>query len=790
MYEGFILSSDQIRPNNQTRLVFQGRLSDGRRFDWTVNQPGIVFFIRRAETWTPPGAARKAVKLRSMQGEMVDALYFQNTLDLNQARSACGARNIPTFEADVNLVARFLMERFIKGAVAFENEPIRSENNTLYFVDPLVKPSDYLPKLKLLSIDIECSMKMDLYSIALFGSNLAAVLMVDETREEGPVSDSYQSFKNEKNLLLAFFNMIRTYDPDALIGWNLIGFDLQWLARKCLALGLRFDIGCDGPAQILAPGKLYNQWIARIPGRAALDGIPMLRSAYVQTEGYSLATVAQKVLGRKKLIETSGLEKVAEITRLFKAEKQQLADYNLQDTRLVYEIFRKLNLAQLALRRSQLTGLPLDRTGSSVAAFDFLYLPRLHRHAYVADTDPKPAADAQSAPGGMVYEGSPGFYDNVAVLDFKSLYPSIILTFSIDPLAANVLLHELADDPPTDSRVPDRIVQGPAGLQFAPDYAILPSIIGELWQARERAKKSKDTTLSQAIKIIMNSFYGVLGSSGCRFFDSRLAGSITRIGHWILNFSRNFIEQEGYAVIYGDTDSLFVNLGKENQEIVSKVVSDLAEKLNRHLAHEVNSRFKVKSMLEVEFERLFLRFFMPTIRGHQTGSKKRYAGQILNKDGNKELYFAGMESNRRDWTDLAKHFQADLFTIIFNQEETAAAKDALVDLVRSRHQALYDGKLDDKLVYRKGISKKLKDYTKNVPPHVRAARMLDQMDGRIVSYVMTTTGPEPIQKRSNSHYDYDHYSQKQMAPVADMVLRHFDMDYRSIIKNQRQLSLF
>ncbi len=790
MYEGFILSSDQITLKDQTRLVFQGRLKDGRRFHWTVIQTGIVFFIRHDESWTPHGAVRKAVELRSMYGEPVDALYFRNTLDLNRARMDCDARNIPTFEADVNLVARFLMERFIKGGVSFKSDPIRSENNTLYFVDPVVKPSDYLPRLRLLSIDIECSMGMDLYSIALFGSNLEVVLMVDENRAEQSITEAYQSFKTEKELLLAFIKIVREYDPDALIGWNLIGFDLQWLARKCQSLGIKFDIGSDGPAQILAPGKLYNQWIARIPGRAALDGISMLRSAYVQTEGYALATVAQKILGSKKLIETTGLEKVAEITRLFKEDKKNLAEYNLQDTRLVCEIFEKLNLGQLALRRSQLTGLPLDRTGGSVAAFDFLYLPRLHRYGYVANTDPKLSTDAQAAPGGMVFESTPGFYDYVAVFDYKSLYPSIILTFCIDPLAANILLNALTDDRLTNSSESKRIIQGPAGLKFAQDYAILPSIIEELWQAREGAKKSNDAPLSQAIKIIMNSFYGVLGSTGCRFYDSRLAGSITRIGHWILNYSRKFIEQEDFQVIYGDTDSLFVNLGKENQKNVPQIVSNLSKKLNHQLAQELKLQFKVESKLELEFERLFLRFFMPTIRGQKTGSKKRYAGQVLNVVGKKELYFVGMESNRRDWTGLAKDLQADLFTILFKQDETLAAKDALVDLIRSRHQALYDGNLDGKLVYKKGISKQLKDYTKNVPPHVRAARMLDRLDGRIVNYVMTTSGPEPIQKRSDSHYDYDHYSLKQMAPVADMVLRFFDMDYRSIIKNQRQLSLF
>ena len=109
-----------------------------------------------------------------------------------------------------------------------------------------------------------------------------------------------------------------------------------------------------------------------------------------------------------------------------------------------------------------------------------------------------------------------------------------------------------------ESKVTGRIVKGPAGLEFAEDFAILPSIIEELWQERDNAKQLKDSTLSQAVKIIMNSFYGVLGTPGCRFYDPRLAGTITRIGHWILMFSRDFIESEGHQVIYGDTDSLFI----------------------------------------------------------------------------------------------------------------------------------------------------------------------------------------------------------------------------------------
>lgn len=181
---------------------------------------------------------------------------------------------------------------------------------------------------------------------------------------------------------------------------------------------------------------------------------------------------------------------------------------------------------------------------------------------------------------------------------------------------------------------------------------------------------------------------------------------------------------------------------------------------------------------------------MPTIRGRSKGSKKRYAGLLIDETGSAELYFSGMESSRRDWTGLAKEFQADLFTLLFSKEVTTDLEAALCELVRNRHRQLFNGELDQKLVYRKGISKRLEDYTKNVPPHVRAARMLGRLDGRVIRYVMTPTGPEPIQKRINPAYDYEHYSQKQLEPVADMVLQFFDLDYRSLVGGGKQLNLF
>jgi DNA polymerase-2 len=320
-------------------------------------------------------------------------------------------------------------------------------------------------------------------------------------------------------------------------------------------------------------------------------------------------------------------------------------------------------------------------------------------------------------------DSDPGLYDNVLVLDFKSLYPSIIRTFQIDPLG----LAEPGDDP----------VPGFLEARFARDGAILPELIEELWRARDEAKKHGDAALSQAVKILMNSFYGVLGSSGCRFYDARLASSITRRGHEIIQTSRDRIEEYGHRVIYGDTDSLFVLLGDTvDEREATRIGADLAVTLNAWWHKTLADEYRLDSFLELEFETLYLRFLMPTVRGEQTGSKKRYAGLVRTADGGTDLVFKGLESVRTDWTALARRFQRELYRRVF-------LGLPFEDFVRETLADLLAGELDRELVYRKRLRRGVDEYTRNVPPHVQAARKLDK-PGRWVRYVITAGGSEPV----------------------------------------------
>lgn len=305
------------------------------------------------------------------------------------------------------------------------------------------------------------------------------------------------------------------------------------------------------------------------------------------------------------------------------------------------------------------------------------------------------------------------------------------------------------------------------------------------------SQKDKDAARSQAIKILMNSFYGVLGSGGCRFYDTRLASSITMRGHSIMQTTAGWIKEQGFEVIYGDTDSTFVWLnGDYNVETAHEVGINLATHINKQWQKTLRDDFDLDCQLELEFETYFSRFLMPTIRGSETGSKKRYAGLKANKQGT-ELVFKGLETVRSDWTELAKEFQQTLYAKVFHNEP-------VIDYIQNIVKDVYQGKRDEQLVYRKRLRQPLGNYVKNVPPHVKAARFADAKNQALdrplqyqnkgwITYVFTVNGAEP-EEYQTSNIDYDHYVDKQLRPVADAILPFIELTFDGV--TSKQMGLF
>lgn len=737
------------------------------------------------------------VMLRSFRHEPVTALYFPQQRALAQARDWCHQHNVDLLEADIRPPDRYLMERFIQASVTVTAGSAKTPWR--------LQPAAYEPRLRWLSLDIETSMDgRHLYSIACSAPGIGQVFMIGDRASLNRETEQLrlQLYATEKALLKAFLDWFAQVDPDLILGWNVVGFDLRFLQRKCEQCRIMFSLGRGRePVEWRQSREQPVRHFVLVPGRVVLDGIDLLKAASYHFESYALDAVAHTLLQRGKQIDKTA-PRGGEITRLFEQDKLALAQYNVTDCRLVEDIFAHLDLIAFACARAGLTGLPLDKTGGSVAAFENLYLPRLHRQGYVAPNIGWITSDLH-APGGYVMDSQPGLHQHVLVLDFKSLYPSIIRTFKIDPLSLIEGLARCRDPLPEPDVFPfdsahdsNRLIEseflpGYHSAIFCKERHLLPDIIAQLWEARDAAKRAANAPLSQAIKLIMNSFYGVLGTPLCRFFDPRLSASITRRAHDILRQTRQLIEAKGYPVIYGDTDSVFVLLGGQQRPADADALGNsLAEELTAWWRTTLHQRFGIESFLELEYETHFARFHMPTMRGSDTGSKKRYAGLAVRADGQERLIFKGLENVRTDWTPLARQFQSDVYARVFRDEPVD-------DLIRQIRDEVLAGERDAQLVYRKRIRKPLASYTHHATPPVQAARKADALrqsqgkapryqQGGWISYVMTLQGPETAECRQ-SPIDYQHYLDRQLAPAVDAVLACLGLSFAGVLDQQLSL---
>ena len=749
-----------------------GRLEDGATFLIRDHRQQPHFYVRSSDANLAAQLCDRPVlqtELRSFAGEPVSRVEVRVPADAPRIRERLHDQGVATFEADVRFAVRYLIDRSIRGACLIEGEAQPGQGTTWLFDDPHLSPATLEIEPRILSFDIETDAKAEqLLAISLYGCGADEVLICDPRNRSMP--EQAIGYADEWQTLEAFCDRIAELDPDVLTGWNVIDFDLTVLARIAARVGHPFELGRGQGELRLRPAQGYfGSGSANVPGRVVLDGIDLLRGAFVRMDDYSLDAVGRQVLGEGKALEGNLDDRAGEIMHRYLHDLEGFARYARTDARLVREIVDELNLIRLAFARSALTGMTPDRVAASIASFDFLYLAALLPRGYVAPSvrsNDSRVFEAQS--GGHVFEPVTGIHENVWVFDFKSLYPSIIRTFNVDPLGY------LAEPSDAENRI------DLPGASFRREPGILPAMLDELFPQREAAKRGGDDVASQAIKILMNSFYGVLGTPACRFHNPDIANAITGQGRFLLQWSKDWFERCGYEVLYGDTDSVFVASGLAEANTAGPLGEELAQRCTRELAELVERRWRVESRLELEFEKLYTKLFLPSVRHGAGGARKRYAGLVQGRDPD-AVEFVGMEVVRRDWTQLAKQVQRELYYRLFDGQDVT---DYLFDVV----QQVRNGALDDLLVYRKGLRKPTAEYTASSPPHVVAARKSNDV-GRIVSYLITVAGPEPLDNLQHEP-DREHYVQKQVLPVAEPVLGTLGLDFARVVGDDRQLGLF
>jgi DNA polymerase-2 len=762
---GFLLQPTYRVRGGRPVIQLYGKLTTGRAFLVEDDRHRPYFFV-------PVGAERalrdeSAVRvepsaLQSLDGRPLVRIEATIPAEVPRLRRKLEAGGFESFEADIRFAYRYLIDRGLRASFRIEGPAEPSDEGILRFHNPALSPALVRPELSVLSLDIETNPDASrVLSVALVGEQVSEVHLVSERAPE-----SAHGHPNEIALLRAVAARIRAVDPDLLTGWNVVDFDLRVLDRRARALGVPFEIGrVGGHLSLQRDQGFMRQSRADVPGRQVVDGPGLVRDAFITLDDYRLETAARELLGRGKQI-APGPDPAREIERMYREDPAAFVAYNREDAQLVLDILEREGLVDLAIERSLVAGMPLDRVGASIATFDRLYLPELWKRGFAA-----PSVDAERksgrVTGGAVLDSHPGLYRNVAVYDFKSLYPSLTRTFNLDPLA-----HALAGD--------DAIV-APNGARFSRHAAILPELLEDFFERRAAAKARGARHADLALKIMMNALYGVLGAGSCRFFDREIANAISGFGQAVLGWMRDAFEAEGLRVLYGDTDSVFVALDPDASGPDARELGlTLRARVEAKIADRIRADYAVEPRLDLELERIYARFFQPSVRGGKQGSKKRYAGLVEGK-----LEIVGLEAIRRDWPAVAGRLQKGMLARLFADQPPEPFAREIVERVRS-------GELDRELVIRKGLRKGSVDrYTKTTPPHIQAARKAEGRVGRVVRYVIARSGPEPVLDDGLLPPDLDHeyYVEHVLRPIADSLLEPIGSSFDRVLGIPSQLTL-
>ena len=557
--EGFIVDSQyHVEPEGAVVYLY-GRLKNGDSF-LAKTQYNPYFYIKTEDLEHAKEIEQfkfEETTLKTFEKDPVTKIILTIPRNVASMRDTFLDAGIACYEADIPFTSRFLIDHKINGSLKIEGEWQKGERVDRLYQEPNLQPSSWNPNtkdLKTMSIDIEtASDHSSLYCISatVQGKDPKTFVVKKET------DAAFTGSINE--VLETFSTYVEEEDPDIITGWNVIDFDLERIQQLCKENNVTFDLGRRRESSKL---QIQDSFIrdssATLEGRMVLDGIHLLKNNFIKLHDYKLETAAKEFTDEGKIF--SGESKSDDIKNAYENDIDTLITYNQKDTTLVLEILEESDALPVTIYRSLLTGMHLDRVSASIASFDSLYLKELQNHGYVAPVTSY--RQREQTTGGFVMESKAGIYQNVAVCDFKSLYPSIIQTFNIDPVT-----YVQGDD-----------IVAPNEASFSRDKGILPTLLQRLGTEREHAKKEDKSVKSFAIKILMNSMYGVLASPNCRFYSFEMANAITSFGHMLIHKTTDVLQS--YDIIYGDTDSIFVCLGEMETQKAKQEGESISQTIN------------------------------------------------------------------------------------------------------------------------------------------------------------------------------------------------------------------
>lgn len=652
---------------------------------------------------------------RGIRGEDCIRIYTKSPGDVSSLRT-----NYEHHEADVLFTNRFQIDLGLKSGVSF---PVQDGAVDVKDISPI----EVDHPVRTCIVDIECSDAegwpdpqsdpiicitchdsfTETYTTFVLSddlnSDIQKIIHQQQIGENcfNPDSHTILPFSNEKLLLKAFADYIRDTDPDVLTGWNINGFDMPYIVDRFEAL------------------KISPEYLARIPGRSR-DKITVrgrqifdLLSGYkkmhlTQKESYRLDAIAMEELGEHK-VHFSGKISALSINTL--------VEYNFKDVELCVGINAKDDIVGFHMEIAKYVGCSLDKTLNSMPIIDNYILRKAHgRFVLPSKSHEKNAED--SFQGAVVFAPVLGRHKNVIVLDATSLYPMSMLTGNMSP----------------DTKDPNGEICSPIGVRFKkhPD-GLVREIQTEFFEERKRLKAergkhkfgSREYKLfdmkQNVVKVLMNSYYGVSGNSAFRLHDREIGASVTAVGRALLEHNKKIIEEAGYTVIFGDTDSTGFPVESDSIDELVAIGKDLEKRINDSYPAFAKECLNADvSYFSVKFEKLYKTFF-------SGGRKKRYAGLLVWKEGKDadDIDITGYETKRSDTPAIVKITQKKLIEQILRGSDYQEIRKDLRDVVRKYLKGEYSL---DEIGIPGGFSKDFSLY-ENKDAHIRGAEYANRYMG-------------------------------------------------------------
>jgi DNA polymerase I/DNA polymerase-2 len=577
-------------------------------------------------------------------------------------------------------------------------------------------------------------------------------------------SDILELVESERDLIRRLAEIVRERKPDIIVTYNGDRFDFQHLSERAKKYGVELRMGRTDRALLFKRrGRFYSAWIQGAVHIDVFAFIENILSGTLSSETLTLDMVSREILGKgKKKIEWEEMQRAWEESRGL----EKVVKYCLNDSELTLSLAKVL-LPQI-FELCRITGQTLFDTSRMTYSqlVEWLLIRKAHGEGELIPNRPKfdeiqIRRKAVPFTGGYVYPPEVGIHQNIALLDFMGLYPSITITHNVSP---ETLYCQCCNGKKGEEKV--HKVPGEDYYYCKAHPGFVTKVIEDLVKRRIEIKKRMKTlepdsksrkildNRQHALKILANSSYGYYGYAGSRWYSRVCAKSITAWGRYYIQRVIKFAQKKGYEVVYGDTDSLFIKVKSLDD------ANTFLDAVNRSLP----------GVMELEFQGLYKSgLFTPAKTG--LTAKKRYA--LIDREEN--ITIRGFERVRRDWSQIARETQELVLQAVLRDNSPELA----LQIVRKTINDIEKGKIDmKKLVIYTQITRPLKDY-EQIGPHVIAARKALKRgrpvaQGYMMSYVITK-GPGSISERAEpvedaSNYDPDYYINNQVIPAAMRVL--------------------